>query len=546
MPFSQFRLPRSFPQILLSGIGLLVLGMLFFSLPTHLAPAEDATILYRYSENLANEGRICYNPDGEVAEGATDFLWMILLALGIKIGMDPYLFSRILSVLALIGSYIIGSKWLKEEGKPPYLSHILLLSLLLNSQLMAAVQGFSVVFFGCWGLLCMYQYGRKNMQGVVCSALVLGLVRPDGLLLGVPLVLYLFWQERKKWKLHLRTVLLWGLLPGLIYFGWRWWYFGELLPLPMYVKGGTGFQIDSLVYELKYILKYIFPLLLCVGITLLRTEKSPNKLRPLSLMCILFPLLFYAQIRLEQNIADRFLYLFHIGSLMIFLLAWPVKKTNRLAFSIAWTLYFVLSFLYFIIFTKGTLQIARNNPVHIAKALADIPDLQMALTEAGRLPYYSQWESLDLWGLNSPALARRPVQSADLAAFDPDLIVLDAGYDYHLLDSLLIAPHISEKTWLGMVQQAYQYAQTDHTFEAWMIPFWQDIPLPADWNWLDHIAQTLIDMKSRYLGGVFIEPHPRYHLYLVKKTPSSRNQIVPILQQHDAISWQEFQQTFSH
>lgn len=542
MLFSQFRLSSSFIQTILIGIGLFVLGILFFSFPTHLSPAEDATILYRYSENLAHEGRICYNPGGEVAEGATDFLWMLILAIGIKIGIEPYLFSRILSVLGLIGCYLLGNKWLKEEGQAPYLSSLLLLSLLVNSQLMAAVQGFSVAFVGCFGLLCMYQYGRKNMLGLVISALVLGLIRPDGLILGIPLVFLLCWQERRDWKDHLRTVLLWGFIPGLLYFVWRWWYFGELLPLPMYVKGGTGVQIDSLLYEIKYILKYIFPLLVCIGIVLLRKGIQSKKRAPLSLICICLPLLFYAQIRLEQNIADRFLYLFHIGSVMIFLLAWPTDKKGRVIFSAAWALYFVLSLLYFIIFAKGTLQIARNNPVHIAKSLIEVPDLRMAVTEAGRLPYYSQWETLDLWGLNSPALAKRAVQQRNLDTFDPDLIVLDVGYDYQLLDSLLTAPQISSKTWLGMVQTAYTYAIAGQAYEAWMIPFWQETPLPVAWNWLDLFAQDLIDIKAQWLGGVFVEPYPRYHLYLVKRSPSIQEQIVPILKKNRAISWEVFQQ----
>lgn len=542
MSFSQFRLPATVTQILLYGIGLFILSIIFFSLPSHLSPAEDATILYRYSENVAQEGRICYNPGGEVAEGATDFLWMLILSMGIKLGIDPYLFSRILSVLGLIGSYLIGRKWLEEEGKPTYLSHLLLGSLLVNSQLMAAVQGFSVAFFGCWGLFCMYQYGRKNMFGLVSSALILGLIRPDGLLLGIPLVFQAFWQERMDWKMNLRTVILWGLLPGLLYFGWRWWYFGEVLPLPMYVKGGTGFQIDSLMYEIKYMLKYLFPLFVCIGIALLQQRKQPKDLAPLSLICILFPLLFYAQIRLEQNIADRFLYLFHLGTLIIFLLAWPVEKKNRVVFSAAWILYFILSLLYCIIFTKGTLQIVRNNPVRIAKALTEIPDLRMAVTEAGRLPYYSKCETLDLWGLNSPALAKRPLQQTDLKVFDPDLIVLDVGYDYHLLDSLLIAPQIPDKTWFGMVQQAYQYAQEDQAYEAWMVPFWQESPLPVDWKGFDRFAQTLIDMKTQWIGGVFREPYPRYHLYLVKRRSSIQHQIIPVLKKYDAISWQAFQQ----
>ena len=43
-------------------------------------PQEDAYILYRYSENLATSGQIAWNVDDGPADGATDFLWMLVLA----------------------------------------------------------------------------------------------------------------------------------------------------------------------------------------------------------------------------------------------------------------------------------------------------------------------------------------------------------------------------------------------------------------------------------------------------------------------------------
>ena len=44
-------------------------------------PNEDALILYRYAENFSETGIISYNLNSERAEGATDFLWMIILSI---------------------------------------------------------------------------------------------------------------------------------------------------------------------------------------------------------------------------------------------------------------------------------------------------------------------------------------------------------------------------------------------------------------------------------------------------------------------------------
>ena len=43
-------------------------------------PQEDAYILYRYSENLAGGHGIVWNVGETPTDGATDFLWMLVLA----------------------------------------------------------------------------------------------------------------------------------------------------------------------------------------------------------------------------------------------------------------------------------------------------------------------------------------------------------------------------------------------------------------------------------------------------------------------------------
>ena len=63
----------------------LISSLTFFSLFLLIGfysyPQEDALILYRYSSNLAETGQIVFNPNGIRTEGATDFLWMILLGI---------------------------------------------------------------------------------------------------------------------------------------------------------------------------------------------------------------------------------------------------------------------------------------------------------------------------------------------------------------------------------------------------------------------------------------------------------------------------------
>src|SRR5688500_14402398 len=43
-------------------------------------PEEDAYIMFRYAEHVAQGRGIVFNPAGPPAEGATDFLWMVMLS----------------------------------------------------------------------------------------------------------------------------------------------------------------------------------------------------------------------------------------------------------------------------------------------------------------------------------------------------------------------------------------------------------------------------------------------------------------------------------
>lgn len=57
------------------------------------APAEDAVILYEYARTWAATGVISYGGAGVPIEGATDFLWMALIA-GLKaLQVDEFLSS---------------------------------------------------------------------------------------------------------------------------------------------------------------------------------------------------------------------------------------------------------------------------------------------------------------------------------------------------------------------------------------------------------------------------------------------------------------------
>ncbi|MEM7659303.1 MAG: hypothetical protein AAF399_24500 [Bacteroidota bacterium] len=523
-------------------------------LPATTPPAEDAAILFRYSEELAEHGVIRFNSSGPAVEGATDFLWMIALACGAKFGLSPYLLARVISLLSLWATILLLQIWLPlpiaGSGRW-FRTSFIWIALLFNSQSIAAWEGFSLLLFGFSGLLCWYFFSREQLVALTIGALILGLIRPDGVMIGLPLVAILLWRNRKEWIKWYLPVGICGLM-GLSYFLWRWWYFGLPLPLPFYVKsqwaepsflqGGSSFR-----YELIYMSKYLAPLILALLLVSLQRRfpwtKPSLPPRPggriLSWASVGIPLVFYGLFSLEQNIADRFMYPVHLAVLSWF--TWHLFRPSgiqRLLQGFA-GIYLILSVLYFVVYSRGFLDLSTANPPKIAQALSTFPNQRLATTEAGWLPYDSGWESMDLWGLNHPELAKRVVSAQDLSVFSPDLIVLDAGYDWQLPDDSETYQLL--KSWDNMVHNTALFAIRSDEYELWLVPFAGTSAVSPTSTWYRKQVSALIETKNHVFGAGFQAPYPLHHWYWIAKGSPYQQQIRAILQAYGAISLAEFE-----
>jgi hypothetical protein len=68
---------------------------------------DDAYISFRYARNLAEHGQLVFNL-GERVEGFTNFLWTVLLAGGIKLGLSPVLTSRFFGIAFGVGTMAVA------------------------------------------------------------------------------------------------------------------------------------------------------------------------------------------------------------------------------------------------------------------------------------------------------------------------------------------------------------------------------------------------------------------------------------------------------
>jgi len=124
---------------------------------------------------------------------------------------------------------------------------------------------------------------------------------------------------------------------------------------------------------------------------------------------------------------------------------------------------------------------ARNN--NIWRLASDLRPYQMdgeqrsqlLVTEAGRIAYYSKFDTIDAWGLNSPQYSESPLDDpAEVARIAP-LIINIHGYPLLPSYSYLNAPTKDagppQRDWVRMTQAIFKGAVASRAYSVFAVPF---------------------------------------------------------------------------
>ncbi|MBK8480165.1 MAG: hypothetical protein IPL40_03150 [Proteobacteria bacterium] len=214
---------------------------------------DDAYITFRYSWNLATHGQPVFNL-GERVEGYTNFLWMLLLALGLRLGVAPELVARVLATLAataVLGLVVALSRLYRGGRATPWdaLGALWLASAAhfaawcgggLETQLFSALALGGIVLYAAELAARPRDQPRRAVAGGLLFALAT-LTRPEGALLwGLTSLHRLACNLREEGRLRPSRAEWSGalafLLPCAAFFVWRWRYYGYPLPNTFYVK----------------------------------------------------------------------------------------------------------------------------------------------------------------------------------------------------------------------------------------------------------------------------------------------------------------------
>ena len=235
----------------MSKVDMLLLALVIMVFLAHTSifwlhnPYDDAYISFRYARNLAQGMGLGFN-EGERVEGYSNFLWVLILSLFFKMGFNLPLISKILGALFSISTLVVTyqiSRFLTT--KKPILNTIPVMLLAFSGSLaLHSVNGLETAMFSFLvnASIWLYLRGLSRSRCLYCSAFFLflaALTRHEALLIFCMTLMHYLYIKKGTLSWHKQEEYLWIFIPSLlylVYFLWRYNYYGYLLPNTFYAK----------------------------------------------------------------------------------------------------------------------------------------------------------------------------------------------------------------------------------------------------------------------------------------------------------------------
>jgi arabinofuranosyltransferase len=436
----------------------------------HLERWDDAFITFRFAQHLADGCGLIWNIGGERVEGFTSMLHVLLLAAGIKLGIDPWFGSLLISVASVLATAAMMVLILRRQTGAihPVAAILVGIYLLDVNTAVHTTSGLETPLFVA--LLCACYFLALNFIetarwqtaiGLSIAVFLSCLCRPEAVIYGfaVYFALMIYCVSRKPEsegnfaKLTVSSGLL--IAFGAVYALWKYNYFGYLLPNPFYVKS-SKFALAGLpevTDYLKHLGKWFAPFL-AAGWLLFFTSRSDKqtileKVKAnaakilLTLLPPFFALAYYSTIIHEVGGGHRFSYptyfYFVLAGAMLLSFVFDSVKPNHFSQLVLTTIGLIVFGAMFV--SQKSWQIAPVAPSAFNQYHTKIADALKA-TElgsratilcdaAGIIPYVSGFNQVDRVGLVDNFLSgRKPVTDAEREAYiwsrEPDVYV---GYE---------------------------------------------------------------------------------------------------------------------
>ena len=375
---------------------------------------EDAYILFQYVRNVNEFGVISFDKASGAAEGATDFLWMLMIASLGYFSIDLAYAAGILNVIGLF-SILLFIFYLTEKR----FSLFVALSVLVffSGGVAASLGGFSSLAYGGIFSGIMWTVLEKRTSLLIALCLTLALFRPDGVLIAIGTFLSFSYFNRDCFGRIDFITLAAAIIIGIIYFFWRYNYFGLLLPLPLLVKSNTDQFLEGLRPNISALISYAPLFFITIRALIGDSVKRKQAIIFVSGPTLLFVFLIFSH--QSQNVGNRFQFIIVLATIFLAALS---KERLRLLLLIA----LAFPLVHGLKINYGNIKYLTNNdyinsfPQSLRKQGFNYENI--AITEAGRLPYFYNADSMiDLVGLNSKSVVMKGAYKV-LSEKVPDLI----------------------------------------------------------------------------------------------------------------------------
>ncbi|MEJ2720906.1 MAG: hypothetical protein P8181_07160, partial [bacterium] len=427
---------------------------------------EDAYISFRYAEHLADGDGITFNVGGPPVEGYSNFLWLFVLAAVYKAGADLPTTTPYIGILLGILNLFVLWKLFKKRGLPP-LEMLLPLVVFATAGpfLMYSVSGMEMTLFSLLLLLAMYfadgvfgSWGTRPIAWTMGIGVLLGLCRPEGVIVFPIIVLFAAWCARR--RLERRTIIKRLGVASLMFAAlvvaynlWRYGYFHEWLPPPFMSKagGGTGlvFAWEKNVKMFFYTKGHMFPpagyyflaltVAAFVGMILSKSGTAHKRTERLAfglavvLMAVYFNFIDWMPGMRYHSVVIGLLLLpaVHVQSVFPASMWSRPGRKERITLAAALALVLLTSFSVTASLKMIGSKLEEGNReclIPLGQWLAQVfpPDALLAMSDVGAVPYYSRLRTLDIHveSLTDLYIAKNGFSQEYVLENKPDVVVL--------------------------------------------------------------------------------------------------------------------------
>ena len=435
--------------LLLTGI----IVFLYFSFKFFDFTIDDSFIAYRYAENLALGYGFSWNYDETQEFGFTSYFMILIIALGIKLGFDPILFSKVVTIAAGIITIIVSGfmiRILTEKKMKFYFLPSLFLGLIPAFGL-HAVSGMETLLFTMFFSLSILSYmsyvqspNSKRTIPFILFVILATITRYEGIILVLGMLIHqIYLKIILKNNIEFKKIILFcspiGFLVGLFLF--NNYQYEQILPNTFYVKQNFEFSdVIRNIYAISDTFIFVIPHVLLIFLNMKNNlKKSATSFMIIQIIIILIPFLFINQ---WQNYFFRFY--FHIIPIIMALSVYSLYQMYpKIIFGkyskIVTVLVIILIATYVIpsnadvnsLSDRG-IRILEYSYSKIGNILNNYDDLKGntlgIVVDAGAVPYFSHWKAYD-YTLNDIHSIKNGFDADRFYSENMVIILINDGHD---------------------------------------------------------------------------------------------------------------------